>query len=669
MILMASGLAGHQYDFYDIVKDSPWLGGTSEYSGLHEGFPYWFNGLIPLAYGLDDARLKAQVKDALSKVLTHQQADGWLGPEQGDGHDLWGRFPLFLGLIQLVEADPSLGPEVIPAMYKFVNLMLSMLKDGTNFGEIWGRVRYADMIISLQWLYENYPENNKEMLLETMRYLVLRSMSWVDYYTEKNFLSEDLDSLLPSVTDPEFGFTHAVNSGQGLKTGAVMYRFMQNDTLLEATRNGVNWTFLYHGAASGTIVGDERESGLAPDRGSELCTAVETMYSLEYLYQMLGDNDFADRTELAGFNALPVMFSPDHWAHQYVAAPNQPFAQPVEAGGLYWNVGDNATMYGLEPNYPCCTVNMPQGYPKFLSNSFVLVGQNGLGHALLLPAKVSTTLPSGAQVSIACNTKYPFENEFSYTINASSPFTFHLRVPAWAESSAISFDNKAWLNPPKNAHTSMTSISLPTGLTNLTYKLATEIRIEHRANSTVAIHHGPLLYALDVGHSIQQLPPTSYTSHRPAHKHEDDDETIPTHAHDYFITNTQPWNIAIDPSTLKFHSASPPLFAPSSPSSSPPPHPHLQSPLQNPTTTHSPPPLPNPIWAPGAPPTYITAQGCEIDWPLYHKVPGPVPLSWEVPGWEFGNRTCVGGVVSVVLRPYGCLKVHMAELPIVWLGG
>lgn len=350
MSLMSDGLAGHQYDFYHLVHDSSWLGGHSEYSSLNEGFPYWFNGLVPLAYGLDDERLKTQVHDAAGYVITHQQNDGWLGPETTNAtRDLWARFPLFLGLYQLAEADSSQSATIIPAMYKFVTLMHSMLIDNLGFTQFWGQVRYQDMVVSLQWMYEHEPGDNKQLLMETMYLLKQRGLDWSQYYNADTFITEDLDLIQPAITGDSaiFPFVHGVNTGQGLKANAVIYRFTGNQSLLQTTRNGVKWTFEYHGDAAGTIIGDERQIGLAPNRGSELCTAVETMYSLSYLYHLLGDNSYADACERIAFNALPVMITSNHWAHQYMHPTNEPFVHKLDYPTPFWNVGENGIVYDL----------------------------------------------------------------------------------------------------------------------------------------------------------------------------------------------------------------------------------------------------------------------------------------------------------------------------------
>lgn len=649
MSLMSNGLAGHEHDLYPIVSDSVWLGGDSEYSVLNEGLPYWLNGLVPLAYGLDDDRLRNQTAQVIDYVLTHQQSDGWLGPEAPQNRDIWGRFPLCLGLKQLIEADPDQSPRILPALHKFIDLMHRMLVQKTGFEQFWGKVRYPDMIIVLQWLYEHHPGNHTNTLLATMSLLNQQGLSWAQYYTEGNYLFEDLDMIQPPIVDssPLFPYVHAVNAAQGMKSGAVLYRFNNDTFLLENTRNGVNWTLSYHGDPAGSVIGDERESGLRPNRGSELCTAVETMYSLSYLYHAMGDRDFADRCERAAFNALPVMFTDDLWAHQYLVVPNQPFSSSINGPNPFWNTGDQSILYGMAPNYPCCTVNMPQGLPKFLSASFAVADHNGLAHTLLSPGHVITTLPSGTHIDLSCNTTFPFSHVLKYTFTASAPFTLHLRLPSWAHSyqiistsssSSSSSDISTSYTPntlQPDPHTGMLTLNLLKSGT-VTYTLSTSIRTEDRGNDTISIYHGALLYALDVGFAdtVSALAPT--TNNHPIHNNNNETKTIPTAAHDHNITATKPWNIAIDPNSLVFHS-----------------HP--------PSSTDE---LPNPIWAYAAPPTWITAKGCEIEnWEMERGVP-------RVPPPRRGRR-CLGGggVREVVLRPYGSLKVHMAVLPTMDLVG
>ncbi|KAI9857376.1 MAG: hypothetical protein M1813_008279 [Trichoglossum hirsutum] len=265
MMLMRDGLPGHQFDFYVYVRDSTWMGGRTEYADIHESAPYWFNYIVPLAYGLDDARLKRQVEQFVEYVISHQADDGWIGVEKGSARDLWARFPLMLGLTQLVEADPRYADLVIPAIRKFLNLMRSMLRDNYRGYTYWGRARGHDMIIVLQWMYENYPGNNTELLFDNMRLLSKGGFDWSYYFRKDVFPMQDLETL--PVDDRLGGFEHVVNLGQALKSCAVERRFTHNDTLLESTRNGVNWTFLYHGTPSGAIIGDERISGLSPMRG------------------------------------------------------------------------------------------------------------------------------------------------------------------------------------------------------------------------------------------------------------------------------------------------------------------------------------------------------------------------------------------------------------------
>jgi hypothetical protein len=280
--LMANGLAGHQHEFYRFVSNSSWLGGGSEYSYLNEGFPYWLNGIVPLAYSLDDPRLKHKIKETVQYVIDHQAEDGWLGPEAKDSglRNLWARYPLLIAFTQLLEADHMYHASLLPAIRKFVDLTHSMLKqNGTGLVQQpgdkmseqdhgWGRIRVADLMLSLQWLYENDSKGDQsEVLMETMKMLRKDSLDWAQWYNEEHYIWEDVNYVNASYVDEWFPYEHGVNVAMGLKMGAVVNRFEHNETMVAVARRAVDWTFKYHGSASGSILADERLAGLAPYYG------------------------------------------------------------------------------------------------------------------------------------------------------------------------------------------------------------------------------------------------------------------------------------------------------------------------------------------------------------------------------------------------------------------
>ena len=77
--------------------------------------------------------------------------------------------------------------------------------------------------------------------------------------------------------------------------------------------------------------------------GAELCTVVETMFSFEMLFHVIGDPKFAERAEQLTYNALPATITSDMWAHQYLQQSNQ--MQAVDTDSHVWGSdGPNATL-------------------------------------------------------------------------------------------------------------------------------------------------------------------------------------------------------------------------------------------------------------------------------------------------------------------------------------
>jgi uncharacterized protein len=119
--IQANGLGGHLDETWpDVGSNSGWLGGTGE---SWERGPYFLDGLVPLAYLLDDARLKAKAQKYLDWTLNNQSPSGMIGPRSND--DWWPRMVALKVLTQYQEVTGD--PRVIPAMQGYFAHQLAEL--------------------------------------------------------------------------------------------------------------------------------------------------------------------------------------------------------------------------------------------------------------------------------------------------------------------------------------------------------------------------------------------------------------------------------------------------------------------------------------------------------------------------------------------------------------
>ena len=231
---------------------------------------------------------------------------------------------------------------------------------------------------------------------------------------------------------------HVVNLAMATKASALSWRLDQRPRDRAFATEMIAFLDRHHGQVSGVFSGDECLSGRNPLQGTELCAVVEFMYSLEHLFSVFGDLSFADRLERVAFNALPAAISPDGWSHQYDQQANQVQCTINPEHGWSTN-GPESNLFGLEPNYGCCTANMHQGWPKLVSHLWMRSADDGLVAAAWAPCQVRADVRD-VPVTLTVETDYPFRDvAHDRPSSPSRPvrFPLHLRVPAWATGATV----------------------------------------------------------------------------------------------------------------------------------------------------------------------------------------------------------------------------------------
>ncbi len=518
---MAAGMTGNLDTWYPEVcgPRNAWLGGDGD---TWERGPYWIDGLYPLARLLDDEALIEKAQPWIEWTLTNQREDGQIGPRKiADADrvqppppgvqtiapfDWWPRMVMLKILQQHYMAT---GDErVIDCLDRYFRFQLKSLPDSPLFdpdnpdgGSWWAAQRGGENLMSVLWFYN---VTGHDYLLELADLIHEQTVPVTDWFARgpDNQILYQADRA-PETIDGEVHHKalHTVNLAQMFKTPIIRWQQDGDARHLEATDQAFADVRTIHGQPHGLWGGDEGMHGNAPDRGSELCTAVEMMFSLEKMFEVTGDPAHADRLERITYNALPTQCTDDHSGRQYFQQTNQ---VEVNFGDRdFFNDNGDRQVFGLLRGYPCCTCNLHQGWPKFAQHLWMASRDGGLAAVAYAPSSVTAKVGRGdnaSEVTLAMDTGYPFYETGAITVSTEKPVTFplHLRIPGWTEGVEIRVNGKK--TEPETAQPGTMHVIERTwqdGDTVL-FRFPMPLRSSTWYHSSKAIERGPLVYALDI---------------------------------------------------------------------------------------------------------------------------------------------------------------------------
>ncbi|HEY9534386.1 MAG TPA: beta-L-arabinofuranosidase domain-containing protein [Mucilaginibacter sp.] len=615
LIKQKEGATGNLDKLYPLVMGNRngWLGGNGD---QWERGPYWIDGLLPLAYILKDKELIAKVKPWVEWSIKSQQPDGYFGPskdypsepgiQRDNSRDWWPKMVMLKVLQQYYTATGD--KRVITLLTNYFKYQLKDLpKEPLNHWTFWGQWRGGDNLMVVYWLYNI---TGDKFLLDLGDLIHKQTFDFTGAFLKGEMLTR-------------LGSAHGVNLAEGMKEPLIYYQQHPEQQYVDAMQKGLHDLTKYNGMAHGLFGADESLHGSNPTQGSELCTAVEMMFTLENSLAITGGVDYADRLEKIAFNALPAQTSEDYMTRQYFQQANQVMLTRA-AHNFNVNHAGTDVCYGLLTGYPCCTSNMHQGWPKFTQNLWYATPDNGLAALIYSASDVSAKVANGIPVTFKEETNYPFDENIRFTLSLnkktkSVSFPFHLRIPAWCKNATIKVNGTELQQSPGNhivkinrewKNGDVVELQLPMHIFKNTWY-----------ENSVSIERGPLVYALKIGQDIKLV--------------KNDRDPIAYGSEYYEVRPTTPWNYGLIETRA--------------------------SQLEKAFTVQKKDQVAAYPWNLSNAPLQLTVKARRIpNWTLYNDMTGPMPYSVI-----YNEGTPKEKDEEVTLVPYGCTKLRISEFPVV----
>ena len=379
---------------------------------------------------LTDALFKAQGEDGYLGVFSRE--DRMLGSVSMDiggstmntsNWDMWNHYHIIRGLLEWYDRTGNeLAFETAKGAARYI---ADYFNDGHSLSEI----REGDKNLSILPVYLRlYEMTGEQAWLDFANGLLAawQGENGGDFY-RRGLAGTPYNGL----KQKRWETMHAV---LGL---ADVYELTGDESYKQAFLNLYRSLCEYERHNSGGMMSGEQAVGSPYREGSvETCATVTWMELTAKALRLTGDSRLADELELSTLNAL--------LGAQAASGRNFTYSTPDEGVRLASAIELGFQATAGSPELNCCSMSGPNGF-GLLSEWAAGTDERGVTVNYYGESSFALTTPSGAKLLVEEETDYPRGGAVAVKLSmeAEEEFTLRLRIPAWAEGSAVTVNGES----------------------------------------------------------------------------------------------------------------------------------------------------------------------------------------------------------------------------------
>ena len=366
------GITGHLDEWHPTFGDG-WKGVPIKAPGAEPdgaGWPieqcsYWLDGLVRLGYVLHDDALIQKAKSRLGPIVDGVNRGGasliyW---KQGkpSGFDSWAHSQMGRALVAWYQASGE------------KRILAALVKAYADYPVAMGNLEFTDVsgLCNVDAALETYAFSGDRRVLDR----VLAAMR-----------SSTAQHTMLQWRDGRFLPGHAVITYEDIRLPALLYPWNDDPRYLQASLNAYRWIEREHMLPYGLASGEEYMSGIGAFRKTETCNVAAGMWSMLWMYRILGQRGYGDAIERAFFNAGAAPIARDFQTMCYYQSPNRirsdslPCEQPHSPGPgaiRFHRLGC--------PNVLCCVGAVNRIVPNYIMHMWMATADQGLAATLYGP--------------------------------------------------------------------------------------------------------------------------------------------------------------------------------------------------------------------------------------------------------------------------------------------